>query len=163
MSIISLIAAVDESWGLGKDNRLLCHLPADLKHFKTLTMGKPIIMGKNTYDSIGKPLPGRFNIVLSRHAAAIEDVQVVDSLAKAFSLVKEAPEVMVIGGASIYEQALPLASRIYLTLIHHQFAADVFFPSLDREVWHCKEANFRKSDDKNPYDITFCLYERNES
>ena len=86
MTMISLIAAIDEEHGLGKENHLLCHLPADLRHFKSLTMGKPIIMGRNTYDSIGKPLPGRLNIVLSRKKIRHTGVHVVDSLPKAFAL-----------------------------------------------------------------------------
>jgi dihydrofolate reductase len=160
MTIISLIAAVDEQNGLGKDNHLLCHLPADLSHFKTLTMGKPIIMGRKTYDSIGKPLPGRLNIVLSRRELAIEGIQIADSLSKALALVPEAKEVMIIGGATVFAQALPLASRIYLTLIHHHFAADVFFPQLDESVWQCVKGVFREHDAKNSYDMTFYYYER---
>jgi dihydrofolate reductase len=160
MTIISLIAAVDENQGLGKDNHLLCHLPADLNHFKALTLGKPIIMGRNTYNSIGKPLPGRLNIVLSRQALTFEGVEVVDSLAKALTLVKDASEVMVIGGAAVYKQALVLASRVYLTVIHHRFAADVFFPSLSKTSWHCKELAFQQHDEKNNYDMTFYYYER---
>ena len=160
MTVICLIAAVDEENGLGKDNHLLCHLPADLKHFKNLTIGKPIIMGRNTYDSIGKPLPGRLNIVLSRKKISYAGVHVVDSLSKAFALVPEAPEVMIIGGATVYEQALPLTTRIYLTVIHHRFAADVYFPRLSPSVWRCAEKIFRQCDDKNNYDMTFFCYDR---
>ncbi|WP_019215976.1 dihydrofolate reductase [Legionella tunisiensis] len=148
MTIISLIAAVDENRGLGKDNHLLCHLPADLKHFKTVTMGKPIIMGRNTYDSIGKPLPGRLNIVLSRQNLSLEGVAVVDSLTKALALVKNVPDVMIIGGATVYEQSLDLASQVYLTVIHHQFDADVFFPTLSKTDWQCKDAVFQQRDEK---------------
>lgn len=160
MTIISLVAAVDENRGLGKDNHLLCHLPADLKHFKNLTMGKPIIMGRNTYDSIGKPLPGRLNIILSRQNLSLEGVEIVDSLTKALALVKDAPEVMIIGGATVYEQALGLASQVYLTVIHHQFDADVFFPTISKTDWQCKEAVFQQHDEKNNYDMTFYRYER---
>lgn len=160
MTSISLVVAIDEQNGLGKDNQLLCHLPADLKHFKTLTMGKPIIMGRNTYDSIGKPLPGRTNIVMSRSNVQIEGVELVSSLAEALALVADVPEAMIIGGAKVFEQALALASKIYLTLIHHQFEADVFFPKLDESVWHCTESTFRPRDEKNSYDMTFCCYER---
>lgn len=160
MTIISLVAAVDENRGLGKDNHLLCHLPADLKHFKTLTMGKPIIMGRNTYDSIGKPLVGRLNIILSRRNLSLEGVEIVDSLTKALALVKNAPEVMIIGGATVYEQALGLASQVYLTVIHHQFDADVFFPAISKADWQCKEAVFQQHDEKNKYDMTFYRYER---
>lgn len=160
MTIISLIAAIDENNGLGKDNHLLAHLPADLQHFKTITMGKPIIMGRKTYDSIGKPLPGRLNIILSHHQISVDGVEVVDSLPKAISLVDDVPEAMIIGGATIYEQALTLATRIYLTVIHHQFAADVFFPKLNESTWHCEDKIFRERDEKNSYDMTFYRYER---
>ncbi|MBA3536414.1 MAG: dihydrofolate reductase [Tatlockia sp.] len=160
MSEISLIAAIDEQNGLGKANQLLCHLPADLQHFKSLTMGKPIIMGRNTFESIGKPLPGRTNIVLTRKQLTISGVEVAESLPKALAVAGNVQEVMIIGGASIYEQALPFASRIYLTLIHQQFDADVFFPKLDDSVWQCTEQVFRQHDEKNSYDLTFYCYER---
>ena len=160
MTIVSLIAIVDEENGLGKENQLLCHLPADLKHFKTLTLGKPIIMGRHTFDSIGKPLPGRSNLILSRQPLKIAGVEVVSSLQKALTLVENDPEVFIIGGAIVFEQALDYASKIYLTLIHHHFKADVFFPKLDKSVWHCKEEVFRPRDEKNSYDLTFYLYER---
>ncbi|CEK09426.1 dihydrofolate reductase [Legionella hackeliae] len=160
MTIISLVAAIDENNGLGKDNHLLCHLPADLKRFKTLTMGKPIIMGKKTFDSIGKPLPGRLNIILSRQVKDIDGTEVVDSLENALAKVSDVPETMIIGGATVYKQALPLASRIYLTVIHHQFSADVFFPEFDKALWQVEEAVFVPKDEKNNYDMTFYRYER---
>ena len=162
MTKISLIAAIDEKNGLGKNNKLLCYLPADLQHFKSITMGKPVIMGRKTYDSIGRPLPGRQNIVLSRHTTAIEGVQVVDTLEKALALTSAEPEIMIIGGAMLYKETLPYASKIYLTVIHHHFDADVFFPKLDPSIWHCEEKVFRKQDDKNNYDVTFCCYQRIE-
>lgn len=160
MPIISLIAAIDENYGLGQDNHLLCHLPADLKHFKAVTMGKPIIMGKKTFDSIGKPLPGRLNIVLSKHTQSIVGVESADSLEKAIKLAEDAAEIMIIGGATVYEQALPLASRVYLTQIHHTFTADVFFPKLDKAIWQPKEAIFAPRDEKNKFDMTFYYLER---
>lgn len=160
MTIISLIAAIDENRGLGKENKLLCHLPADLKHFKELTFGKPIIMGRKTYQSIGKALPGRLNIVLSNHIKTIEDVTIVKSFQEAIVLTKDVPEIMIIGGAELFKQALSLADQIYLTLIHGQFDADVFFPPLDNKIWLCKDAVNRSSDEKNPYDLTFYHYER---
>lgn len=160
MSTISLIAAIDEHRGLGKQNQLLCHLPADLQHFKALTLGKPIIMGRKTYESIGKALPGRVNIVLSKHVSAIKDVTVVSSLPEALALVESTPEVMIIGGANLFAQALPLARQVYLTLIHAQFEADVFFPELDTNIWKCKEKAERARDEKNPYDLTFYVYQK---
>ena len=160
MTIISLIAAVDEGWGLGKDNNLLCHLPADLKHFKQLTLGKPIIMGRKTFDSIGRALPGRLNIVLSKQAILMDGVTVVNSLSQALLAVNDAPEIMIIGGSAVFEQALPLAQCVYLTVIHHQFPADVFFPKLDMTAWDLLEKSSWSQDLKNQYDMTFYHYER---
>ena len=160
MTIISLIAAIDEHRGLGKDNKLLCHLPADLKHFKEITLGKPVIMGRKTYQSIGKALPGRFNIVLSRQDTAFEDVTVVNSLEQAMALTANLPEIMIIGGAKLFVQALPIAHRIYLTLIHGQFDADVFFPELDGSAWYRCETLDRQRDEKNGFNLTFECYER---
>lgn len=161
MTIISLIAAVDKNHGLGKGNKLLCHLPADLKHFKEKTVGKPIIMGRKTYESIGRPLPDRLNIVVSKYTIDIPGVTMAHSLEEALTLTKANSEVMIIGGASIFEQALLVADRIYLTLIHEQFDADVFFPKFDKTIWQCREAIDRAHDEKNPYDLTFYEYERN--
>jgi dihydrofolate reductase len=161
MTIISMIAAVDEQRGLGKDNKLLCHLPADLKHFKELTLGKPIIMGRKTYESIGRALPGRLNIVLSKHAKPIIDITLAHSLDEALEITKDSPEVMVIGGANLFAQALPLAHRVYLTIIRAQFDADVFFPELDKNAWQCMEVIDRPHDEKNPYDLSFCRYDLN--
>lgn len=161
MTIISLIAAVDESGGLGINNQLLCHLPADLQHFKSITMGKPIIMGRKTFISIGKPLPGRLNIVLSRSLSLIDGVHVLDSLEKAIEYTAEHREIMIIGGAELFNDAIDKASSLYITHIHHQFTADVFFPKIDESVWHCRNEQFRHQDEKNRYDMTFCFYERN--
>ena len=160
MTMISLIAAVDENRGLGKDNNLLCHLPADLKHFKQLTLGKPIIMGRKTFDSIGKALPGRLNIVLSKQSILIDGVVVVHSLNEALELVDDVPEVMIIGGSTLFGQALPMAHDIYLTVIHHQFKADVFFPELDMTAWILSGEHAYSHDTNNKYDMTFCHFER---
>ena len=162
MTIISLIVAMDENRGIGKDNQLLCHLPADLKHFKEITMAKPIIMGRKTYLSIGKPLPGRLNIVLSNTLSSIEGVTVVNSLSEALALTSNVPEVMIIGGAVLFEEAIPLAQRIYLTIIHAQFDADVYFPTLDKNSWQCIEEVSRPKDEKNHYDLTFYSFERKD-
>ncbi len=160
MAIISIIAAVDENSGLGHDNQLLCYLPADLKHFKKITMGKPIIMGRKTFESIGKPLPGRRNIVLSRSPLKIDGVEVVHSLSDALILTKDVPEAMIIGGANIYTQAICYTQIIYLTEIHHQFNADVYFPQLNQEDWITVSSEKRVQDEENPYDMTFHCLER---
>lgn len=160
MATLSLIAAMDEAQGIGRNNQLLCHLPADLQHFKSTTLGKPIIMGRNTFESIGKPLPGRLNIVLSRTMSPIEGVLIFDSLEKALHHVKEVPEVMIIGGAALYQQTINLVTCLYITVIHHVFEADVFFPQIDSTVWSCSEKVFRHKDEKNIYDMSFCIFER---
>lgn len=162
MTIISMIAAIDEGNGLGVDNQLLCHLPADLQHFKNTTMGKPIIMGRSTFESIGKPLPGRLNVVLSRTVKHIDGTVVVDSLDKAIAEASTATEIMIIGGADLFNQSLKRASRLYITRIHHHFTADVFFPDIDQKIWLCTEKVFREHDEKNKYDMTFYTYERSE-
>ena len=132
--MISMIAAVDEKNGLGYNNQLLCHLPADLKFFKQTTTGKPIIMGRLTYESIGRQLPNRHNIVISHQLNDIDGVTIARSLEKAIEVSGHEHEIMIIGGAGIYKQAMPLAQQLYITKIHHQFEADVFFPEiLDNE------------------------------
>lgn len=160
MTKISLIAAIDEAYGLGFNNQLLCHLPADLQHFKTITMGKPIIMGRKTFASIGKPLPGRLNIVLSRTMQPLDGVLIFDSLEKALAHTKECNEVMIIGGEQLFSEAINQATYLYITYIHHKFAADVFFPKINEDLWTCSQREFRQRDEKNQYDISFCIYEK---
>lgn len=160
MAVVSIVVVVDQNYGLGKNNQLLCHLPADLQHFKTLTWGKPIIMGSKTFLSIGKPLPGRRNIVLSRKEQVIPGVEMMSSLARALQATAADDEVMVIGGGQVFQEALPYASRIYLTRIEHQFDADVFFPKLDEKDWKCVRQVHRPSDEFNPYSLWFCEFER---
>lgn len=160
MSIISLVAAIDEAGGLGVNNQLLCYLPADLQHFKSITMGKPIIMGRKTFESIGKPLPGRLNIVLSHSSPDIDGVVLVDSLDKALSQTVKEAEIMIIGGAHLFSQAIRIADRMYITRIHHQFNADVFFPEINELEWLCRNKEFRQHDEKNTYDMTFITYDR---
>lgn len=158
--MMSLIAAIDEAGGLGFNNQLLCHLPADLQYFKSITMGKPIIMGRKTYTSIGKPLPGRLNVVLSRTLLSIEGVLVSNSLDNAMKQIKEYPEIMIIGGAELFIEAMSKANRLYITRIHHQFEADVFFPEIDESIWDCVKKEFRFHDERNIYDMTFYIYEK---
>ena len=158
MTIVSLIAVVDQQWGLGNNNQLLCHLPADLAHFKALTLGKPIVMGRKTFDSIGRPLPGRRNIVLSRFPQVIPGVEVMTSIVEVLKATDGTDEVMVIGGAQIYQAAFSCASRVYLTHIEHTFDADVFFPKLDNTHWQCVSEVCRAADEKNPFALRFCEY-----
>ena len=159
MTTISLIAALDERNGLGLNNQLLCYLPADLQHFKQLTMNKPIIMGRHTYNSIGRPLPGRTNIVLSRTLDVIDGVMVYKSLAQALAA-HQVSEVMIIGGAQLYSEAIAMAERLYITHINHHFTADAFFPEIKPTLWQCIDNQHRIADEKNQYDMRFATYER---
>lgn len=160
MALISLIAAVDKANGIGKNNQLLCHLPADLQHFKSITLGKPVIMGRNTYESIGKPLPGRLNIVLSKTRLSIEGVQVCQKFEKALELTQAYPEIMIIGGATLYAQTIEMANKLYITHIQHEFGADTFFPHIDELMWNCTDNRFRAKDEKNIFDLSFCTYHK---
>lgn len=160
MSEISLIVAVDEQRGIGKDQQLLCHLPADLAYFKSQTLGKPMIMGRRTYESIGRPLPGRRSIVLTTQDVSIAGVEIVHTPEQALALCDSNTEVMVIGGSSLYQLFLPLAQRIYMTLIHHSFDADVFFPEFDPTLWTVTQVKKFAADEKNAYDLTFMCYEK---
>lgn len=155
---ISLIVAIDEHNGIGKNNQLLCHLPADLAYFKAQTMGKPMIMGHHTFQSIGKALPGRRSIVLTSQSLAMPDVTFVPSVSEAIQACGDVPEIMVIGGSTVYQQFLPLAQRIYVTKIHHVFEADVYFPAIDPNLWQYIEVNKKECDEKNAFAMTFGIY-----
>ncbi len=158
--IISIVVAIAENRAIGKSNQLLWHLPADLKHFKQITSGHTIIMGRKTYDSIGKPLPNRRNIVITRQQLQIEGCDVVSSLNEALALCQSEPEVFIIGGAEIYEQALPLTHRIYLTEVEQTFTGDAFFPELDASSWHEIARESFTADEKNKLPYTFLTLQR---
>lgn len=153
--LISLIVAVSSNQIIGKNNQLIWHLPADLKHFKQLTTGHTVFMGRKTYDSIGKPLPNRRNVVISRSVTQIEGCEVAASLEDALKLSSEEKEVFMIGGAEIYRQALPLANRIYLTHVHQDFDGDTFFPEIDAETWQETEREDFLPDEKNKLSYSF--------
>ncbi|HEX4046045.1 MAG TPA: dihydrofolate reductase [Gammaproteobacteria bacterium] len=162
--IIAAIVAMAENRVIGHHNQLPWRLPADLKHFKTLTMGCPVLMGRKTYASIGRPLPGRLNVVITRDPAfKAEGCVVVTSLIDAIkraSLAQEVKTIFIIGGAEIYQQALPLLQRIYLTVIHHLFDGDAFFPELDKGEWQEAACERHAADEQNPYDYSFVTLER---
>jgi len=159
--IISLISAMDRNRLIGNNNQLPWHLPADFAHFKSVTMGKPVIMGRKTYESIGKPLPGRTNIVLSRNPdTQYEGVECVSSFEHALALVPDAEEFMVIGGSTIYEMLLPRANRLYLTYVEAEFDGDAWFPEFDKNQWYELESVLRKADEKNLYDCRFVTLEK---
>lgn len=159
--ILSLVVAMDSHRVIGYRGTLPWHLPADLRHFRTVTWGKPLLMGRVTHESIGRPLPGRHNIVLSRdpnyHAAGCT---VVTSLAAGLQAAGEAAEVMVIGGAEIYHLTLPLAGRIHLTEVRTTAPGDTYFPEIDRSVWHECWREDRPADARNPYACRFVVLER---
>lgn len=154
--LISLIAAMANNRVIGKDNAMPWHLPADLGHFKTVTLGKPIIMGRKTYESIGRPLPGRKNIVISRDSSyTIEGCETANSLDEAIELVSDVEEIMIIGGGHLYSQTLPHADRLYLTFIDLNVDGDTQFPEFEHlELTEVKREKHLK-DDKNPYDYQF--------
>ena len=134
--IISIIVAVAENNAIGYDNHLLWHISEDLKRFKSFTTGHHIIMGRKTYESVGKPLPGRINIVISRQANySAEGCLVAKSLEEALELAKQDSEVFIIGGGEIYKEVLSITDKIYLTRVHAGFAADTFFPELNLSEW----------------------------
>jgi dihydrofolate reductase len=138
----------------------LWHMPNDLKHFKNTTSGHTVIMGRKTFDSVGKPLPKRRNIVITRQAIAIEGCEVANSVEAALALCKDEAEVFIVGGAEIYKLALPLTNRIYLTIIHQHFEGDSFFPALDENEWKEVQRNDYQPDDKNPLPYSFITLER---
>lgn len=159
---ICLIVAADENNAIGLNNNLLCHLPNDLKFFKQTTMGAPVIMGRKTFESIGKPLPGRKNIVLSKTLNSLGGCQVYHDLETSLKelAATSTDRCFIIGGDSIYKIALPLCQIVYLTRIHYQFEADAFFPKLEPEQWQLESEEHHKADEKNKYDYTFQKYIR---
>jgi dihydrofolate reductase len=159
--VISLIVAASENHVIGVRGELPWRLPADLKRFKAITMGKPIVMGRLTWESIGRPLPGRLNIVISRQPDFVaEGCTVVGSPEAAISAAGDAPEVMVIGGGHIYKQFLPLADRIYLTRVHAEVEGDAFFPELDESKWDIVDSEAHEADGQGAPPHTFLTLER---
>ncbi|MES1943835.1 Dihydrofolate reductase [Salinisphaera sp. PC39] len=162
---ISLIVAMDENGLIGAAGGLPWRLPADLRHFKQTTLGKPILMGRRTHESIGRPLPERDNIVLSRDPDyRAEGCRTVTSFAEARGAAREAgaPELMVIGGAQVYAMALPKAGRIYLTRVHDAFDGDTHFPDIDFEEWEQIERHRYAANERNPYPYSFITLRRRD-
>ncbi len=159
--MLSIIAALSRNRVIGKNNQLPWRLPADLKHFKAVTLGKPVIMGRKTFESIGKPLPGRDNIVVTRDPKFHADgIAVAHSLDDALAQTHATPEIMLIGGAQLYMQALPRAQRLYLTLIHADFDGDAHFPDYDPADWRETAREDHVPDENNPYRYSFLILER---
>jgi len=146
---------------IGIHNTLPWRLPADLRHFRQLTTGHHVIMGRRNYESIGKPLPDRHNIVLTRNPSYhAPGCQVKNSLGEALQDIQNDPEIFIIGGAEIYRQALALADRIYLTLVHAEINGDTFFPDFDMRDWKETIRTRHEADEKNPYACSFVIYDR---
>ncbi|HEY4326288.1 MAG TPA: dihydrofolate reductase [Mucilaginibacter sp.] len=158
--IVTIVVAISENHVIGKDNKLLWYLPNDLKHFKDITTGHTIIMGRKTYESVGKPLPKRRNIIITRQPITIEGCEVVNSIEAALALYANENEVFIVGGAEIYKQAISLTNRIYLTIVHKQFDGDSFFPELDKNEWKEVSHEDHEPDDKNKLPYSFITLER---
>ena len=162
-----MIVAMAQNRVIGRNNKLPWYLPNDLKYFKQVTMGLPIVMGRKTYESIGKPLPGRTNIVVTRNESwSMDGVKVVHSLEQAFELaasiaeIDGRDEVMIIGGDQIYQSALTLVDRIYLTEVHAEVEGDAYFPEFDRDQWSVVGCEDFVAEDPNPYDYSFVVLDR---
>lgn len=158
---ISMIAAMGKNRVIGYNNEMPWHLPADLHFFKKTTLGSPIIMGRKTYDSIGRPLPGRLNIILSRNPSlSIDGCIVVNTFTDALEAAKNNDEVFITGGAHLYEKFLEKSDRLYLTLIDEEFNGDTFFPDYTQYQWNEVERIVNQPDSKNAYPYTFLTLER---
>lgn len=161
--MISIIVAIAENYAIGKQGELLCHLPADLKHFKEITSGKTVAMGERTFFSLPKhPLPNRRNIVLTDvKDKTFEGAEAVYSIEELCAKVANEEEAFIIGGGMVYRQMMPLADKLYITHIHHSWEdADTFFPEIDEHVWQQVSAEDHEADEKNPYGFTFAEYLR---
>ncbi|KAG1649066.1 Dihydrofolate reductase type 3 [Nymphon striatum] len=158
---LSMIVAMGEDRVIGIDNKMPWHLPADLAWFKKTTLGSPIIMGRKTYDSIGRPLPGRLNIILSRNTdLKIEGCTVVNSLSDALKAAEGSDEVFIVGGAHLYEKFLQDADYLYITKIDAKFEGDTFFPDYTQYAWKQLDRIDNHADEKNPHPYSFITLER---
>ncbi len=161
--IISIIVAMDDNGVIGAGGTLPWHLSSDLKHFKSITMGKPIIMGRKTYESIGRPLPGRENIIVTHNRDfQAQACTVLHSLDAVYAHCGDSNEIIVMGGADLYKQTFDKASRIYMTEVHTDVDGDVIFPLFDRKQWKEIEREDFKADEKNEFDYSFVVLERTQ-
>jgi len=159
--MITIIAAVAENNALGKDNQLIWHLPTDLKRFKQVTLNHHIIMGRKTFESLGKPLPNRTTIIISRNKNYnATGCIIVNSLKKAIEASANDKTPYILGGAEIYKQAIEIADKLDITFIHHKFDADAFFPVIDNNIWKETSRKDFKADKTNKYDFSFVTFER---
>ena len=163
MSIKSIIVAVDENNAIGKDNNLLCHLPNDLKYFKSVTQGFPVIMGRKTFESLPKgALPNRRNVIITRNKDLHFDrCEMVSSIDEAIELCENESEIFFIGGGTIYNEAIKIADKLYVTLIHHKFEeVDTFFPVIDDNIWQEVSKEDHPSDEKHKYGYSFITFDK---
>lgn len=158
---ITLIVAAAENNAIGKNNQMLWHLPNDFKYFKKNTLAHSVVMGRKTFESIGKPLPERRNIILTRDMNFThEEVDVANSINEVLNYCRDEREIFIIGGAEIYKQTLPLADKILLTLVHTTIDGDAYFPELLNHEWKLVSADKHEKDEKHAFDYTFEVYER---
>ena len=159
--MVTIIAAVGRNRALGKNNDLIWHLPADLRRFKSLTRGHHVIMGRKTFESLGRPLPKRTNIIVSRNPEyRAEGCITVNSLQAGLEMAQSDPNPFILGGAEIYKQALSIADFMDLTLVHEDFEADAFFPEFDPVEWELVGREDFEKDEENPYDYSFVQYKK---
>ena len=159
--MLSLIVAISENHVIGREGQLPWHLSADLKRFKKLTMGHHIVMGRKTYDSIGRQLPGRTSVVLTRQTDwSVEGVLTATDLETALELAGDDEEVFIIGGSQIYQLALPLVERLYVTRVQASVAGDTYFPEITSEQWQLEQTDSFSADEKNDHDYSFLVYSR---
>lgn len=158
----TIVVAMGEKNEIGFENQLLWHLPKDLKHFKEITSGHPVIMGRKTYESIGKPLPNRTNIVVSRKTDWFEEgILIVGSIKEAVKFAKKIDEeIFIIGGGKIYEQTMDIVDKLEVTLVKADLEADTFFPKIDPKIWKKTDEICHEKDEKNQYDFCFQTFER---
>lgn len=162
--MVSIIVACSENNVIGKDNGLIWRLSNDLKRFKALTTGHAIVMGRKTFESIGRPLPNRRNIILSKNLEAMDGCEIMRSADEVLELAKSTDEeLFIIGGGQVYEQFLPFADKLYLTLVHTEAEGDTFFPALNRDEWTEVARESFKADEKNEFDYEFVDYLRRKN
>lgn len=161
--MLSIIVAIDKNSGIGKDNDLLCRIPEDLKRFKRITSGHVIIMGRKTFESLGKVLPKRKHIVLTNdldYKVNDKNVEIIHDISSLKRYIESSEENFVIGGASIYSLLMPYSDKMYITLINYEFDADVYFPEIDMKQWHIISREVGKKDQTNPYNYEYITYLR---
>ena len=162
-SMITIIAAIAKNNALGKDNDLIWHLPADLKRFKKITSGHHILMGRNTFESIGKPLPNRTTIIITRNKNYFKDgCLIAHSIEDALDLVEDDENIFILGGAQIYKETIAkgLVDQLDITQVHQEFEADAFFPEIDLNIWEEVKREDYKADEKNKYDYSFISFRK---